>query len=43
MRKLRAARLPLVAVRDAQGHTVGVVFWEDLVRLLLLPSSCRGL
>lgn len=41
MRKLRSARLPLVAVRDAEGHTVGVVFWEDLVRLLLLPSSGR--
>ena len=41
MRKLRSARLPLVAVRDAQGRTVGVVFWEDLVRLLLLPSSGR--
>ena len=42
MRKLRSARLPLVAVRDAKGHTVGVVFWEDLVRLLFLPSSGRG-
>jgi CBS domain containing-hemolysin-like protein len=41
MRKLRSARLPLVAVRDAKGRTVGVVFWEDLVRLLFLPSSGR--
>jgi CBS domain containing-hemolysin-like protein len=39
LRKVRAARLPLVAVSDAQGHTVGVVFWEDLVRLLFLPSA----
>jgi putative hemolysin len=41
LRKLRAARLPLVAVRDAKGHTVGVVFWEDLVRILFLPGSDR--
>jgi putative hemolysin len=41
LRKLRAARLPLAAVRDAAGQTVGVVLWDDLVRLLFLPESER--
>jgi putative hemolysin len=41
MRKLRSARLPLLAVRDAEGQSVGVVFWDDLVRLLFLPTSAR--
>ncbi len=39
LRKLRAARLPMAAVRDGDGNCVGVVQWEDLVRLLLLPSD----
>jgi CBS domain containing-hemolysin-like protein len=41
LRKLRSARLPLAVVRDAGGRTVGVVCWEDLVRLLFLPASER--
>ncbi len=39
LRKLRAARLTMAAVRDESGKCVGVVRWEDLVRLLLLPSD----
>jgi putative hemolysin len=42
LRKLRSARLPLVAVRDAGGRTVGVVFWEDLVRRLFLAGEGVG-
>ncbi|MEI6870861.1 MAG: CNNM domain-containing protein [Verrucomicrobiota bacterium] len=39
LRKLRAARLSMAAVRDGDGNCVGVVQWEDLVRLLLLPAD----
>ena len=39
LRKLRSARLPLLAVRDASGKTVGVVFWDDLVKRLFLSSA----
>ncbi|NBV85368.1 MAG: DUF21 domain-containing protein [Verrucomicrobia bacterium] len=39
LRKLRAARLTMAAVRDGEGKCVGVVQWEDLVRLLLLPAD----
>ncbi len=38
MRKLRAARMPMAVVRQAGGASAGVVLWDDLVRLLLLPS-----
>jgi putative hemolysin len=38
LRKLRSARLPLALVRDARGRSVGVVYWDDLVRLLFLPA-----
>jgi CBS domain containing-hemolysin-like protein len=39
LRKLRAARLTMAVVRDDAGKCVGVVQWEDLVRVLLLPSD----
>ena len=39
LRKLRAARLTMAVVRDESGRCVGVVQWEDLVRVLLLPSD----
>lgn len=35
MRKLRSARLPVAVVRGADGTPLGVVLWDDLVRLLL--------
>lgn len=35
MRKLRSARLPMAVVRGADGVPLGVVLWDDLVRLLL--------
>jgi putative hemolysin len=43
LRKLRSARLPLAVVRDAGGRSVGVVYWEDLVRLLFLPAAGRAI
>jgi CBS domain containing-hemolysin-like protein len=39
MRKLRAARLPMAVVRRPSGESAGVVLWDDLVRLLLLPPD----
>lgn len=39
MRKLRAARLPMAVVRHPNGDSAGVVLWDDLVRLLLLPHT----
>jgi len=42
MRKLRAARLPMASVRDASGASVGVVLWDDIVRLLLMPSDDKA-
>lgn len=39
MRKLRAARLPMAVVRRPDGESEGVVLWDDLVRLLLLPAA----
>jgi CBS domain containing-hemolysin-like protein len=39
LRKLRSARVTMAAVRDEHGKCIGVVQWEDLVRLLLLPRE----
>ncbi len=42
LRKLRAARIPMAAVRNASKEIVGMVIWDDLVRILLsseAPSS----
>ena len=35
LRKLRAARTPMAAVRNASKEIVGMVIWDDLVRILL--------
>jgi CBS domain containing-hemolysin-like protein len=35
LRKLRAARIPMAAVRNASKEIVGMVIWDDLVRILL--------
>ncbi|MEY2599146.1 MAG: hypothetical protein RLZZ142_1405 [Verrucomicrobiota bacterium] len=37
LRKLRSARQLMALVRDEDGRSVGIVFWDDLVRRLLLP------
>jgi CBS domain containing-hemolysin-like protein len=42
MRKLRSARLPMAVVRGTDGTSLGVVRWEDLERLLLLPAAYRA-
>jgi putative hemolysin len=38
LRKLRAARLPMAVVTDSRDQTAGILFWDDLVRLLLEPD-----
>ncbi len=38
LRKLRAARQFMAVVRDEHGKSVGIVFWDDLIKRLLLPS-----
>lgn len=38
LRKLRAARQFMAVVRDETGKSVGIVFWDDLIKRLLLPS-----
>ncbi len=35
VRKLRAARVTMAVVLDAQGHQLGIVTWEDLIRRLV--------
>jgi CBS domain containing-hemolysin-like protein len=42
LRKLRAARIPMAAIRNASKKIVGMVIWDDLVRILLSAEE-RGL
>ncbi len=39
LRKLRAARITVAVVSDAQGQQVGVVTWEDLIRRLVTVAA----
>jgi putative hemolysin len=38
VRKLRAARTTLAAVIDAEGHSLGIVTWEDLIQRLVATA-----
>jgi CBS domain containing-hemolysin-like protein len=39
LRKLRAARIPMATVRNASKEIVGMVMWDDLVRILLSSDA----
>ena len=39
LRKLRAARITVAVVSNAQGQQLGVVTWEDLVRRLVTMAA----
>lgn len=39
LRKLRAARITVAVVSNAQGQQLGVVMWEDLVRRLVTMAA----
>jgi putative hemolysin len=39
LRKLRAARITLAVVSDAEGKQIGVVAWEDLIRRLVTVAA----
>ena len=38
VRKLRAARTTLAAVIDPEGHSLGIVTWEDLIQRLVATA-----
>ncbi|MEI6712500.1 MAG: CNNM domain-containing protein [Verrucomicrobiota bacterium] len=42
LRKLRSARQFMAVVRDEAGRSVGIVFWDDLVRKLFLPPIAQA-
>lgn len=39
LRKLRAARITVAVVSDAQGKQLGIVTWEDLIRRLVTMAA----
>jgi CBS domain containing-hemolysin-like protein len=42
LRKLRASRQFMAVVRDEAGHSLGIVFWDDLIQRLFLPERSEG-